>query len=102
MTKKMIGHNQPPLTIEDFLILDQDGESTGRVKLTNTILKKYLVRQYDKDEDEYFERILNDSEKIGLKAKVGPTADGIKSLFYQYTPKGDRSPRKYHLGYFPA
>ena len=101
MTKKMIGHNQPPLTIEDFFILDQDGKSTGRIKLTNTILNKYLVRQYDKEEDEYFERVLNDSEKIGLKGKVGPTADGIKSLFYQYTPKGDRTPRKYHLGHFP-
>ena len=35
-----MGHNQPPLTIEDFLILDRDGKSTGRVKLTNTILNK--------------------------------------------------------------
>lgn len=101
MTKKMIGHNQPPLTIEDFFILDQDGKSTGRVKLTNTILNKYLVRQYDKEEDEYFERILNDSEKIGLKAKVGPTAGGIKSLFYQYLPKKAKYPVKYHLGHFP-
>ena len=49
MSKKMIGHNQPPLTIEDFFILDQDGKSTGRIKLTNTILKKYLVRRYDKE-----------------------------------------------------
>ena len=97
----MIGHNQPPLTIEDFFILDHDGKSTGRVKLTNTILNKYLVRQYDKEEDEYFERILNDSEKIGLKAKVGPTAGGIKSLFYQYLPKKAKYPVKYHLGHFP-
>ena len=101
MSKKMIGHNQPPLTIEDFFILDRDGKSTGRVKLTNTILNKYLVRQYDKEEDEYFERILNDSEKIGLKAKVGPTAGGIKSLFYQYLPKKAKYPVKYHLGHFP-
>ena len=48
MSKKMIGHNQPPLTIEDFFILDHDGKSTGRVKLTNTILNKYLVRAYKK------------------------------------------------------
>ena len=42
MDNKMIGHNQPPLTIEGFYILDIDGKSTGRIKLTNTIIKKYL------------------------------------------------------------
>ena len=99
MTKKLIGHNQPPLIIEDFLILDRDGKSTGRVKLTNTILKKYLVRTYKKEKDKYFEKILNDSEKIGLKAKISP--GGTKSFFYQYTPKGDRVPQKHHLGHLP-
>ena len=95
---KLIGHNQPPLTIEDFLIKDPDGISIGRIKLTNTILKKYLVRKYDKEKDKYLERIVNDSEKIGLKAKVSP--GGTKSFFYQYTPKGDRVPKKHHLGHF--
>ena len=51
MRSKMIGHNEPPKTIDDFLIYNQDGKSTGRVKLTNTIIKKYLVRKYDKVKD---------------------------------------------------
>ena len=42
MNKKLIDHNQPPLQLEDFLILDAKGESTGRIKFTNTILNKYL------------------------------------------------------------
>ena len=40
-----IGHNEPPKTLEDFLIKDQNDKSTGRIKLTNTIIKKYLVRK---------------------------------------------------------
>ena len=40
MTKKMLGHNEPPKTLEDFLILDADGNSIGRINLTNTFLKK--------------------------------------------------------------
>ena len=45
MTKKMIGHNLPPKVIDDFLILDNDGNSTGRIRITNTIMSKYLVRK---------------------------------------------------------
>jgi len=107
MTKKMMGHNQPPKTIDDFLIFDKYGKSTGRIKLNNTIIKKYLtrktkiVRKNGEDVSVYVERVANDSEKIGLKAKVGPTVDGTKSFFFQYTPKGDRIPKKYHLGHFP-
>ena len=100
MSKKMIGHNQPPLTIDDFLIFDRDGKSTVRVKLTNTIINKYLVKTYKKEKDKYFERVLNDSEKIGLKAKVSPMG-GTKSFFYQYLPKKAKHPVKYHLGHFP-
>ena len=37
-----IGHNEPPKTLEDFFIKDQNDKSTGRIKLTNTIIKKYL------------------------------------------------------------
>ncbi len=72
MDNKMIGHNQPPLTIEDFYILDIDGKSTGRIKLTNTIIKKYLtrktkiVKKSGENVSIYVERIVNDSEKIGL------------------------------------
>ena len=105
MTKKMMGHNQPPLTIEDFFILDADGNSTGRIKLTNTFIKKYLtrktkiVKKNGENESIYLERIVNDSEKIGLKAKINP--GGSKSLFYQYLPKKAEYPVKYHLGNFP-
>ena len=99
MNKKLIGHNQPPLQLEDFLILNADGKSTGRIKFTNTILKKYLKRKYKVETDEYSETIINDSEKVGLKAKVNPGES--KSLFYQYTPRGQKIPLKYHLGNFP-
>ena len=98
MNKKLIGHNQPPIQLEDFLILDAGGNSTGRLKFTNTILRKYLIRKIN-NKSQYVERIINDSEKIGLKAKVNP--GGSKSLFYQYTPKGQKIPLKYHLGNFP-
>ena len=97
MTKKMMGHNLPPKVIDDFLILDADGNSMGRINITNTIMSKYLVRKVKAGE--YVERVINDSEKIGLKAKVSP--GGTKSFFYQYTPKGDRVPKKHHLGHFP-
>ena len=78
MSNKMMGHNQPPLSIEDFLILYADGNSTGRIRITNTIMSKYLVRKIK--DGEYIERVINDSEKIGLKAKVSP--GGTKSFFY--------------------
>ena len=105
MTKKMMGHNQPPLTIEDFHIKDPDGNSIGRIKLTNTILKKYLVRRYDKEKDKYLDKTINDSEKIGLKVKINP--GGSKSFYYKHDPKGKtatgkrRNPIWYHLGHFP-
>ena len=95
----MIGHNQPPLTIKDFLILDSDGESIGRINFTNTIIKKYLKRIYDPKTDKYKEKVINDSEKIGLKAKIN--AGGSRSFFFQKTFKKERNPRKYHLGHFP-
>ena len=76
MTKKMMGHNMPPKVIDDFLILDADGNSIGRINITNTIMNKYLVRKVK--DGEYIERAINDSEKIGLKAKINP--GGTKSL----------------------
>ena len=111
MTKKMMGHNQPPLTIEDFFIFDADGNNTGRIKLTNTFIKKYLtrktkmVKKNGENESIYLERIVNDSEKIGLKAKINP--GGSKSFFYSDYPKGKDAAGKrryhvpYHLGHFP-
>ena len=67
MKDSKIGHNNPPLTLEDFIITDKDDKTTGRVKFTNTLLKKYLIRKVNA-KSEYSERIINDSEKIGLKA----------------------------------
>jgi len=113
MTKKMMGHNAPPIQIEDFLILDVKGESTGRIKFTNTIIKKYLTRKTKlvknkktgENESVYVERIINDSEKIGLKAKIN--RGGSKSFYYKYDPKGKTADNKrinpvpYHLGNFP-
>ena len=29
-------------TLNDFFILDKDGQKTGRIKLTNTVLKKKM------------------------------------------------------------
>ena len=99
MKNNKLGHNNPPLTLEeDFIIKDNDGKSTGRVKFTNTLLKKYLIRKLD-DKSEYVERIINDSERVGLKAKVSP--GGSKTLFYQYKPKGAKFPVKFMLGKFP-
>jgi integrase len=98
MKNEKIGHNNPPLTLEDFIIKDKDDKTTGRVKFTNTLLKKYLVRKVNA-KSEYAERIINDSEKVGLKAKVSP--GGSKTLFFQYLPKGKKFPVKYMLGKFP-
>ena len=104
MNKKLIGHNQPPAQLDDFLILDADGKSTGRIKFTNTIIQKYLIRKLN-SKQEYLERIINDSEKIGLKAKIN--LGGSKSFYYKYDPKGKttdgkrRNPIPYHLGNFP-
>ena len=104
MNKKLMGHNQPPLQLEDFLILDADGKSTGRIKFTNTIIQKHLIRKLN-PKQEYVERVINDSEKIGLRAKAN--AGGSKSFYYKHNPKGLQSngkrsnPVYYHLGNFP-
>ena len=46
-------------------------------------LKKYLKRIYDPKTDKYKEKVINDSEKIGLKAKIN--AGGSRSFFFQKT-----------------
>ena len=100
-----IGHNEPPKTLEDFLIKDQNDKSTGRIKLTNTIIKKYLVRKYDAAKDKYLPTTANDSEKIGLKARAN--VGGSLSFYYKHDPKGKNANGKrlnsvyYHLGNFP-
>ena len=105
MKTKNIGHNMPPLTLDDFFVLDKDGERTGRIKLNNTIIKKYLVRTYDAVIDDYLSVTVSDSEKIGLKARANK--GGSKSFHYQYSPTGKNTKGKrlnplfYHLGYFP-
>lgn len=105
MTKENIGHNNPPKTLEDFLIKDQNEKSTGRIKLTNTICKKYLIRKYDAAADRYLPQTANDSEKIGLKARAN--IGGSTSFYYKHDPKGKNergkrfNPIFYHLGNFP-
>jgi len=99
MSPALKGHNMPPRELEDFLILDSDGKSTGRIKLTNTVIKKYLKRKYDPATDAYKETVINDSEKIGLKTKIN--IGGSISFFFQHTLKNKRNPVKYHLGKFP-
>ena len=105
MKNKNIGHNMPPKTLNDFYLLDKDGERTGRIKLTNTICKKYLVRKYDAAIDDYTSVTVSDSEKIGLKARANK--GGSTSFHYQYSPTGKNAlgrrlnPLFYHLGYFP-
>ena len=103
MTK--IGHNEPPKTLDDFLIKDQNEKSTGRIKLTNTIIKKYLIKKYDAANDKYLPQTANDSEKIGLKVRAN--IGGSKSFYYKHDPKGKTINGKrhnsvfYHLGNFP-
>ena len=63
-------HNQPPKELNDFLILDSNGNGTGRMNFTNTLLKKYLKRKCNPKTDKYVENAINDSEKIGLNAKA--------------------------------
>ena len=41
MTPTLKGHNLPTKELENFLILDNDGKSTERIKLANT--KKIIL-----------------------------------------------------------
>ena len=105
MTKESIGHNNPPKSLEDFYLLNDKGQSTGRIKLSNTICKKYLVRKYDPKTDAYLTTTINDSEKPGLKARI--SQGGTKSFYYVLMPKGKKengkrfNPVYYQLGNFP-
>ena len=53
MTKKMMSHNMPPKVIDDFLILNADGNSTGRINITNTIMSKNFVRKINATQETY-------------------------------------------------
>ena len=105
MKKENIGHNNPPKSLEDFYLLNKDGESTGRIKLNNTIIKKYLVPIPTDDGEGYIYQSLNDSEKIGLRIRLNP--GGNKTWRYSYRPAGKAADGKrfnnifYTLGYFP-
>lgn len=61
-------------------------------------MKKHLIRKLN-EKSEYAERIINDSEKVGLKAKVCP--GGSKTLFFQHLSKGKKYLVNYMLGKFP-
>ena len=70
MNKKLIGHNQPPLQLEDFLILDANGKSTGRIKFTNIIIRKQIRSggEHDIEINPYHD----------LSAKIKITVNSIK------------------------
>ena len=87
-----IGHNEPPKTLEDFFIKDQNDKSTGRIKLTNTIIKKYLKPIPTEDGQGYIYQSVNDSEKIGLRCRLNP--GGSIVWRYQYTPSGKLKNKK--------
>ena len=74
MNKKLIGHNQPPLQLEDFLILDANGKSTGRIKFTQYNYTKTFNSEIKCLSTNMLKRVINDSEKIGLKAKINAAA----------------------------
>ena len=105
---KNIGHNKPPENFtdqEEKTDLEKLINDAGRVKLTNTIIKKYLNRKYNPENDKYIPVSVNDSEKIGMKARIN--AGGAISFYYSYTPKGKQkngkrfNPVYYTLGNFP-
>ena len=88
-----LGHNSNSKSLQDFLIIDPEtGRSTGRIKITDEIMRKYLVCKIDhskpKGKDK-IEVVINDSEVIGLKAVV--KAGGTKSWYFEYKPKGSRT-----------
>ena len=43
-----LGHNSNSKSLQDFLIIDPEtGRSTGRIKITDEIMRKYLVCKID-------------------------------------------------------
>ena len=88
-----LGHNSNSKSLQDFLIIDPEtGRSTGRIKITDEIMRKYLVCKIDhskpKGKDK-IEVVINYSEVIGLKAVV--KAGGTKYWYFEYKPKGSRT-----------
>ena len=94
---KNIGHNKPPENFtdqEEKTDLEKLINDAGRVKLTNTIIKKYLNRKYNPENDKYIPVSVNDSEKIGMKARIN--AGGAISFYYSYTPKGKQKNERFN------
>ena len=81
MKQKAIGpgHNRPPRSLDE-MINDQD-----RVKINKEVMA-LLKPIPDPSGEKYLERVINDTDVIGFKAKANP--GGSRSYFYQYTPKG--------------
>jgi len=96
-----LGHNSNNKTLQDFVIIDPEtGLSTGRIKITDEIMQKYLICKINHNKPkgkDKIEAIINDSEVIGLKAVV--KAGGTKSWYYEYKPKGSRRTERHT---FPA
>ncbi len=99
MKKKAIGpgHNRPPRSLDE-MINDQD-----RVRINKEVMA-LLKPIPDPNGEKYLERVINDTDVIGFKAKAN--TGGSRSYFYQYTPKGrdeektkaarDKDPAAFH------
>ena len=96
-----LGHNSNTKTLNDFVIIDPEtGRSTGRIKITDEIMRKYLVCKLDTSKPKGKDKVevrINDSEVIGLKAVV--KAGGTKSWYFEYKPLGSRITERHT---FPA
>ena len=64
-----LGHNSNSKSLQDFLIIDPEtGRSTGRIKITDEIMRKYLACKIDHNKPkgkDKIEVVINDSEVIG-------------------------------------
>ena len=81
MKQKAIGpgHNRPPRSLDEMI----NGQDRVRInKEVMTLLKPIP----DPNGEKYLERVINDTDVIGFKAKAN--TGGSRSYFYQYTPKG--------------
>lgn len=95
--KEKIGHNSQHKTLEDFKL------QNNRFKITNELIEKYLKYDHSKDikpSDEKGSVILNDSEVVGLKIRARKS--GLRSWYFEHTPKGAVRTYKYTLNSYPA
>lgn len=94
-----LGHNSKNITLESFLIIDPEtNRSTGRIKLTNEIIDKYLIRKEIRDKNgdlKRFERtIACDSEVVGLRVIINK--GGKISWFFEKYINGKQC--RYQIG----